>query len=54
MMDWGALTTQELVEAVRHDPCATERDLALVEKIAVLIDELDAVEDALRQVQRKD
>lgn len=51
MMDWAVLSTQELVDAVRQDPCASERDLVMVEKITTLIDELDALETALIAAQ---
>lgn len=53
-VDWMALSTEELVNYIRLDPTATERDLILAERLAMLIDELGDIEDVVQQLRRRD
>lgn len=50
-MDPTQLTTTALIEHVKADDSATERELALLDRLLGAIDEIDALTQTLARVQ---
>lgn len=50
-MDYTQLTTTALLEHVKADTAATERELALLDRLLGAIDEIDALTQTLARVQ---